>query len=62
LTDADDVMLTLAASRPITDGVAPDRDRISDEFPYYGSPYGAAEQAGLETITSITTAGWSGCI
>jgi uncharacterized protein DUF4331 len=51
-TDAYDVMLTLAANRPITDGVAPDRNKIIEGFPFYGSPYSAAEQSGLEPIST----------
>ncbi len=47
LDDAMDVMLTLAANRPLGDGVAPDRSRVSSEFPYFGTPYTKAEQEGL---------------
>jgi len=39
--------LTLAANTPIVDGLAPDRGRIRKDFPYYGAPYTASEQAGL---------------
>jgi hypothetical protein len=45
--DAMDVMLTLAANTPIVDGLAPDRGRIRKDFPYYGAPYTAEEQAGV---------------
>ena len=45
--DAMDVMLTLAANTPIVDGLAPDRGRIRKNFPYYGAPYTAEEQAGV---------------
>ena len=48
--DAFDVMLTLAANRPISDGVAPDLSKIREEFPYYGKPYSKLEQAGLSPI------------
>jgi hypothetical protein len=43
--DVMDVMLTLASNMPLADGVSPDRNRITDEFPYYGQPYGVSEQA-----------------
>jgi hypothetical protein len=45
--DALDVMLTLAVNRPIANGLAADRGRIRKDFPYYGAPYTAEEQAGL---------------
>jgi hypothetical protein len=45
--DALDVMLTLAANTPIASGLAPGRDRIRKDFPYYGAPYTAEEQAGV---------------
>ena len=41
--DVLDVMLTLAANTPIVDGLAPDRERIGQDFPYYGAPYAAEE-------------------
>src|SRR5271154_1037516 len=47
LDDAMDVMLTLAANRPLGDGVAPDRSRVRSEFPYFGTPYTKTEQEGL---------------
>ena len=50
--DVLDVMLTLAANRPIVDGLAPDRGRISRNFPYYGAPYTAEEQVGVTPILS----------
>ena len=43
--DVMDVMLTLAANRPVGDGVAPDKSRIRAEFPYYGEPYSNEQQA-----------------
>jgi hypothetical protein len=48
--DALDVMLTLAANTPIVDGLAPDRGRIRKDFPYYGAPYTAEEQAGMTPL------------
>ncbi len=45
--DVLDVMLTLAANTPIVDGLVPDRGRIRKDFPYYGAPYTAEEQAGV---------------
>jgi hypothetical protein len=45
--DVMDVMLTLAANTPIVDGLAPDRGRIRDDFPYYGAAYTAQEQVGV---------------
>ena len=49
--DAMDVMLTLAANTPIVDGLAPDRERIRTDFPYYGPPYTAEEQVGMTPIS-----------
>ena len=48
--DVMDVMLTLAAKRALSDGVAPDPARIRKEFPYYGEPYSAEEQAGVTPV------------
>jgi hypothetical protein len=48
--DALDVMLTLAANTPMVDGLAPDRGRMRKDFPYYGAPYTAEEQAGVTPI------------
>jgi hypothetical protein len=39
-------MLTLAANKPLVDGLAPDRGRIRKDFTYYGAPYTAEEQLG----------------
>jgi hypothetical protein len=50
--DAYDVMLTLAANRPIVDGVAPDHSKIRAEFPYYGRPYTKEEQSDLAAIST----------
>ncbi|HEV2673017.1 MAG TPA: DUF4331 family protein [Aliidongia sp.] len=43
--DAMDVMLTLTTNTALGDGVAPDPTRTKAEFPYFGVPYTAAEQA-----------------
>ena len=48
--DALDVMFSLAANVPFSDGVSPDRDRLINSFPYYGLPYSKEEQQGLEPI------------
>jgi hypothetical protein len=40
--DVMDVMLTLATNTPLSDGVAPDKSRMRDEFPYFGDPFTAA--------------------
>jgi hypothetical protein len=45
--DVMDVMLSLAANKPLADGVAPDPARIRKEFPYYGEAYTAEEQVGV---------------
>jgi hypothetical protein len=42
--DAMDVILTLATNTPLGDGVAPDRSRIRNAFPYFGEPYTRDEQ------------------
>jgi hypothetical protein len=42
--DVQDVMLSLATNKPIRDGAAPDRNRICNEFPYFGEPYSKEEQ------------------
>jgi len=43
-------MCSLAANTPIVDGLAPDRGRIRKDFPYYGAPYTAEEQAGMTPL------------
>jgi hypothetical protein len=48
--DAMDVMLTLAANKPVADGVAPNRSRMLNEFPYYGVPYTKEEQEGVTPV------------
>ena len=45
--DVMDVILTLATNTALGDGVAPDKNRTRDEFPYFGEPYTRAEQAGV---------------
>jgi hypothetical protein len=45
--DVMDVILTLATNTPLGDGVAPDKRRVRKDFPYFGEPYTAAEQAGI---------------
>jgi hypothetical protein len=45
--DVMDVILTLATNTALSDGVAPDKDRIRSEFPYFGEPYTNAEQVGV---------------
>jgi Domain of unknown function (DUF4331) len=48
--DVMDVMLSLACNKPLADGVSPDHDRISVEFPYYGAPYTKDEQIGVTPV------------
>jgi hypothetical protein len=48
--DVMDVMLSLASNKQITDGAAPDRNRIRSEFPYYGDPYTSEEQLGVMPV------------
>ena len=45
--DVMDVILTLATNTALGDGVAPDRDRVWGEFPYFGPPYTSEEQVGV---------------
>ena len=42
--DVMDVVLTLATTTSLADGVAPPADRVQTEFPYFGRPYTPAEQ------------------
>jgi Domain of unknown function (DUF4331) len=42
--DVMDVILTLATNTALGDGVAPDKSRILDVFPYFGKAYSPAEQ------------------
>jgi len=48
--DVMDVMLTLAANKPLQDGAVPDRDRIRKEFPYFGEPYSKEEQKAVTPV------------
>jgi hypothetical protein len=50
VTDALDVMFSLAANMPIADGVSPDTSRAISSFPYYGRPFNSEEQADLQPI------------
>ena len=45
--DVMDVILTLATNTALGDGVAPDRNRVRGEFPYFGPPYTSEEQVGV---------------
>jgi hypothetical protein len=51
--DAMDVMLTLLTNTPLNDGLAPDRGRIREDFPYYGAPYTTEEQVGVTPLRPI---------
>ena len=48
--DVMDVMLTLAANKPLQDGAVPDRNRIRSEFPYFGEPYSREEQKAVTPV------------
>ena len=48
--DAMDVMITLAANKPLADGVEPDRKRIRPDFPYFGMAYSKEEQNGVVPV------------
>jgi hypothetical protein len=52
--DVMDVMLTIAANKPFSDGLAPDPARIREDFPYYGAPYTAEEQVGVTPVPRPT--------
>src|ERR1700742_4683411 len=45
--DVMDIIITLASNTPLSDGVIPDETRIQSDFPYFGTPFTAEEQAGL---------------
>jgi hypothetical protein len=49
--DVMDVMLTLAANKPLEDGAVPDRSRIRGDFPYFGEPYSRDEQKAVKPVT-----------
>ncbi|WP_428491223.1 DUF4331 family protein [Rhodopila sp.] len=42
--DVMDVILTLASNAALEDGVAPDKSRTRDIFPYFGDPFTATDQ------------------
>jgi hypothetical protein len=48
--DVMDVMLTLASNKPLQDGAVPDRNRIRNEFPYFGEPYSKEEQKAVTPV------------
>jgi hypothetical protein len=45
-----DIIITLASNVPLADGVTPDRTRIRSDFPYFGTPFTAEEQAGIAPV------------
>jgi hypothetical protein len=45
--DVMDVIITMASNVALSDGVAPDQTRIRPDFPYFGPPFTAEEQAGI---------------
>ncbi len=49
-----DVILTLATNTALADGVAPDKERVRDVFPYFGEPYTSADQADLPPVRAST--------
>ena len=51
--DAMDVILTLATNSALGDGVAPDRGRVRDVFPYFGDAFTVAEQAGVSPAHAV---------
>jgi hypothetical protein len=51
--DTMDVILTLATNTALGDGVAPDKTRMRDDFPYFGAPYTPAEQAGIAPVRPV---------
>jgi hypothetical protein len=52
--DVMDVILTLATNTALGDGVAPDKGRIRNEFPFFGDPFSATEQAGVAPARAET--------
>jgi hypothetical protein len=48
--DVMDVMLTVAANKPLEDGAVPDGDPIRNEFPYFGEPYSKEEQKAVTPV------------
>lgn len=55
--DVMDVIITLVANTPLTDGVAPDKTRIQSDFPYFGEPFTAEEQTGVASVQKQSLAG-----
>ena len=55
LDDAMDVMLTLTANQPISDGVVPNANRVRAEFPYYGTPFTREEQRDVKPAAAPKT-------
>jgi hypothetical protein len=45
--DAMDIIMRLATNMSLVGGIAPDRARTREVFPYFGAPYSIAEQAGV---------------
>jgi len=52
--DTMDVILTLSSNTALADGVAPDKERVRGEFPYFGEPYSKDEQTGLRPAAAPT--------
>lgn len=52
--DVMDVILTLATNTALSDGVAPDKGRVGDRFPYFGEPYTSADHVGLPPVPAST--------
>jgi hypothetical protein len=48
--DVMDIVITLASNVPLADGVIPDRSRIRSDFPYFGAPFTAEEQAAITPV------------
>jgi hypothetical protein len=48
--DVMDIMITLASNVPLADGVVPDRTRMRSDFPYFGAPFTADEQADITPV------------
>ena len=45
-----DIIITLASNVPLADGVVPDRTRMRPDFPYFGAPFTADEQADITPV------------
>src|SRR5580704_3744783 len=48
--DVMDIMLSLASNVALADGVVPDGTRMRSDFPYFGAPFTADEQAGITPV------------